>query len=57
METFYTKPGLGKHRNKCDKKPVKFNDRLKKPSQEHTDYYVWLVELLKRKLEQEFLIQ
>ena len=50
METFKNQYGFGQHRNKCDKKPVKFNNRLKKLCQEHTDNYTWLVELLKRTL-------
>ena len=35
MEKFDTKLGLGKHRNKCAKKPVKFDDRIKELSQKH----------------------
>ena len=46
METFNNQYIFGQHRNKCDKRPVKLNDRLK----EHTDNYTWLVELLKRTL-------
>ena len=41
METFNNQYIFGHHRNKCDKRPVKLNDRLKELSQEHTDYYTW----------------
>ena len=41
MRKFDSSHYLGQHRNKCDKKPVKFNDRLKELSQKHTDNYTW----------------
>ena len=54
LRKYDTSQKLGMHRRKCEKKPVEFNDRLKELNQDLTldltDYYTWLVELLKRAL-------
>ena len=37
MEIFNNPYRFGRHRNKCDQKPVKFDDRLKKLSQKRNE--------------------
>ena len=37
MEIFDNPYIFGRHRNKCDKKPVKFDDRLKELSQKRNE--------------------